>query len=80
MNTTLNHRIKARREHLDISQEQVAARLQTYGINVSRNWVSAVERGRNRVPDDWICALAAALQTDPNALLGWEDFQRMHRS
>ena len=82
MKNTVRHRIRARRESLKLSQEQVAIRLQTMGINVSRNWVSAIERGHNRIPVDWICALAAALETDPNGLLGWDvfEFRRVTRS
>ncbi|WP_374713761.1 helix-turn-helix domain-containing protein [Symbiobacterium terraclitae] len=75
MSTRVRDRIRARRIQLGLSQEQVAVRLQTMNINVSRNWVSAVERGTNRIPEDWICALAAALDTDPNGLLGWDEFE-----
>ena len=80
MSTMFSKRVRARRKQLELSQEQIAVRLQTMGINVSRTWVSAVERGKNRVPEDWICALAAALETDPNGLLGWDEFRRLIQS
>lgn len=48
---------------------------------VTRHWVSDLERGHTRMPDwDCICYVAAALQTDPNTLLGWDEFQKVIRS
>lgn len=81
MSTTVRERIRARRQQLGLSQEQLAARLQTLGLDVTRHWVSDLERGHTRMPDwDCICYVAAALQTDPNTLLGWDEFRSVLRS
>lgn len=81
MKTVLvRHRIRARRLQLKLTQAQVAARLQTYGVDVSDSWVSALESGKIRLQEERVCAIAAALETDPNGLFGWEEFQKVIRS
>lgn len=81
MRTRVRDRIRARRKQLGLSQEQVARKLQTLGLDVDRYWVSDLERGHTRMPDwDCICYLAEVLQTDPNTLLGWEEFRETIRS
>lgn len=64
--------LKDRREELELSQEELAARLQVDGINISRSGVSAWETGRNNPPleeETFRKALAHALRLSVHELL-----------
>lgn len=65
----LGHRIKKRREELNISQEALAKRL---GYK-SRSSINKIELGLNDVTQSRIVAIAKALDTTPAYLMGWED-------
>ena len=60
-------RIRARREELGISQEELAKRL---GYK-SRSSINKIEKGENDIPQSKIVAFAQALQTTPECLMGW---------
>ena len=55
--------VKRRREELGISQEQLAARLQLLGLEISQKVVSRIETGLRVVPDYEVRFLAQALDT-----------------
>ena len=61
-------RIRARREELGISQEELAKRM---GYR-SRSSINKIEKGENDIPQSKIVAFAKALRTTPEALMGWE--------
>lgn len=64
--------LRIRRDELDISQEELAARLQVDGIEISRSGLSAWETGRNNPPledDHFRRALAHALRLSVNEML-----------
>ena len=64
--------LKQRREELKLSQEDMAARLQLEGLNVSRSMVSHWENGRYNLPVDDASAmrvLAKVLQVTVSDLL-----------
>ena len=61
-------RIRARREELGISQEELAKRM---GYK-SRSSINKIEKGENDIPQSKIVAFAQALRTTPKALMGWE--------
>jgi len=56
--------IREWREHLDLSQEQVAHRL-----NTNKGQISKLETGKQRMNDDWLAALAHAYNLHPSRLL-----------
>lgn len=56
-------RIKQRREELGVSQEQLAARLQLLGLEISQKVVSRIETGLRVVPDYEVGFFARALDT-----------------
>ena len=60
-------RIRARREELGISQEELAKRM---GYK-SRSSINKIEKGENDIPQSKIVAFAQALRTTPEALMGW---------
>ena len=61
-------RIRARREELGISQEELAKRM---GYK-SRSSINKIEKGENDIPQSKIVSFAQALRTTPEALMGWE--------
>ena len=61
-------RIRARREELGISQEELARRM---GYK-SRSSTNKIEKGENDIPQSKTVAFAKALRTTPEALMGWE--------
>lgn len=65
----LYERIKARREELGLTQEELAHKL---GYK-SRSSINKVEKGENDIPQSKIAAFARALDTTPEYLMGWVD-------
>lgn len=64
----LSKRIKCRREELRMSQDELAKKL---GYR-SRSSINKIEKGENDVPQSKIMALAIALSTTPEHLMGWD--------
>ena len=62
-------RIRARREELNLSQEELAKRM---GYK-SRSSINKIEMGENDIPQSKVEAFARALNTTPAYLMGWED-------
>ena len=60
------------RKKLGISQESLAARLQTEGVNIERDSVSRIEIGTRFVADYELLVLCKLLDTTPGYLLGIE--------
>lgn len=65
----LYKRIRARREELKMSQEELAKKL---GYK-SRSSINKIELGENDLPQSKIMAFAKALGTTPSYLMGWQD-------
>jgi transcriptional regulator with XRE-family HTH domain len=63
----LGDAIIERRQWLDISQADLAERLE-----ISPTQLGKYESGRDRVPAIMLVRLASALGTTPHSLLGWE--------
>lgn len=63
-------RIKEARKRAKLSQEMLAARLQTEGVNVERDSVSRIEIGTRFVADYELLALCKILSVTPEYLLG----------
>ena len=65
---SLYENIRQRREELGLSQLELAQRM---GYT-SRSSISKIESGENDIPQSKIKAFAAALETTPSALMGWD--------
>lgn len=65
----LYKRIKRRREELGLTQEELATKM---GYK-SRSSINKIEMGENDIPQSKIVQFAAALDTTPAYLMGWED-------
>ena len=66
---TIGQRIKIRREELNMSQEELAVKL---GYK-SRSSINKIERDGRELRQNKIVAIAAALNTTPAYIMGWED-------
>ena len=64
--------IREKREHAQISQEQLAARLQLEGINLNQKAVSRIETGERVVADYELRVFAKVLSVSVHILLGIE--------
>ena len=58
-------RVRAARERLGISQEQLAAKIQLNGHSLTQKAISRIETGQRIVADYEISLLANALKVDP---------------
>ena len=65
-------RVKEARRALNLSQEELAARLQVEGVNIERDSVSRIEIGTRFVADYEILILCKILNVTPAYLLGLE--------
>ena len=65
-------RVRAARKDLGLSQENLAARLQTEGVNIERDSVSRIEIGTRFVADFELVILCKVLNVSANYLLGIE--------
>ena len=65
-------RVRAARKNLGLSQENLAARLQTEGVNIERDSVSRIEIGTRFVADFELAVLCKVLSVSANYLLGIE--------
>ena len=63
-------RIKEARKRLNLSQENLAAKLQTEGVNIERDSVSRIEIGTRFVADYELLILCKILNVTPEYLLG----------
>ncbi len=63
-------RVKEARKKMNLSQENLAARLQTEGVNIERDSVSRIEIGTRFVADYELLVLCKILNVTPEYLLG----------
>lgn len=63
-------KVKQARKAIGLSQEMLAARLQTEGVNIERDSVSRIEIGTRFVADYELLALCKILKVTPQYLLG----------
>ena len=57
-------RVRDARKKMKLSQDQLAARLQTEGLGVNQNSVSRIETGKRIVADFELLALSKVLSVD----------------
>lgn len=65
----IGHRIKARREQLQMTQEELAKKI---GYK-SKTTITKIENGTNDIVQSKVCDFAKALNTTPAYLMGWEE-------
>ena len=69
----IGHRIKARREQLQMTQEELAKKI---GYK-SKTTITKIENGTNDIVQSKVCDFAKALNTTPAYLMGWEDLEQL---
>ena len=69
-------RIRQTRERENLSQEQLAAKLQLAGLNITQKAVSRMETGKRVIADYELPYLADVLDVTIYYLLGMEEIQR----
>lgn len=63
-------RVKEARKKMNLSQENLAAKLQIEGVIIERDSISRIEIGTRFVADYELCALCKVLNVSPAYLLG----------
>ena len=69
MNSTIGERVKARREQLGLSQDELAKKL---GYK-SRSSINKIESDSRNLTQSKIKAIADALDTTPSYIMGWDE-------
>lgn len=69
----VNARIREARKRLQISQDELAAKMQTLGVNIDQQMVSKIEKNNRIVTDYELKCFSIALKVDLNYLL--QDFK-----
>ena len=67
-NITLGHNLRKLRKEKKITQEQMVARMQLLGINISRSIYSQIECGTYNIKVTELAALKTSLDVDYNTL------------
>lgn len=67
-NITLGHNLRKLRKEKKITQEQMVARMQLLGINISRSIYSQIECGTYNIKVTELAALKEILDVDYNTL------------
>ena len=65
-------RVREARKRLNLSQDDLAARLQVSGVVIERNSISRIESGARFVADYELLVLSQILNVTPTYLLGIE--------
>lgn len=65
----ISNKVKERRMELNMSQEELAARLQTMNVNVDQQIISKIEKNKRQVTDYEVACLCKCLNIEPNDLL-----------
>lgn len=68
-NITLGHNLRKLRKERKITQEQMVARMQLLGINISRSIYSQIECGTYNIKVTELAALKTILDVDYNTLI-----------
>lgn len=66
-------RVRESRKRMKLSQSDLAARLQVFGVVIERDSISRIEIGTRFVADYELLALSEILKVTPGFLLGIED-------
>ena len=65
----ISGRMRERRLQLGLSQEQLAARMQTMNVNMDQQMISKIEKNSRQVTDFELVCLCKCLEIAPNDML-----------
>lgn len=69
---TIGMRLREHRKKAGLSQEELSRRLGQMNTSARQTHISAIECGHNTPSLALLINMARVLETDPNALLGWD--------
>ncbi len=70
----ISSRVRELRNQKDLSQEQLAARMQTMNCNIDQQMISKIEKNKRQVTDFELACLCKCLEITPNEIL--RDFDK----
>lgn len=70
----ISSRVRELRNQKGLSQEQLAARMQTMNCNVDQQMISKIEKNNRQVTDFELACLCKCLEITPNEIL--KDFDK----
>ena len=65
----ISEKLKASRERAGLSQSQLAAKMQTFGINLDQQMISRIEKNLRQVTDYELAAFCDILGVEPADML-----------
>lgn len=65
----ISARVRELRIQKELSQEQLAARMQTLNCNIDQQMISKIEKNNRQVTDFELACLCKCLETTPNEIL-----------
>ena len=69
----ISEKVKERRIELNISQTELAAKMQVMNVNIDQQMISKIEKNKRQVTDYELACLCKCLSVQPNDLLS--DFE-----
>ncbi len=69
----ISEKVKERRIELNISQTELAAKMQVMNVNIDQQMISKIEKNKRQVTDYELACLCKCLNVQPNDLLS--DFE-----
>ena len=69
----ISEKVKERRIELNISQTELAAKMQVMNVNIDQQMISKIEKNKRQVTDYELACLCKCLNVQPNYLLS--DFE-----
>ena len=65
----IHHQLKMKRIEKSLTQQQLAAKMQTYNINIDQQAISKIEKNKRMVADYELATICAILKIDEKELL-----------
>lgn len=66
--------LKKQRQKCKLSQNDLAAKLQTMNVNIDQQMISKIEKNRRQVTDYELACICKCLSVTPNDLLDYSNF------
>ena len=71
----ISTKLKELRETQRLSQNELAAKLQTMNVNIDQQMISKIEKNNRQVTDYELACICKCLNTTPNDLLNFSEFE-----
>lgn len=71
----ISSRLKEYRQKRNLSQSDLAARLQTMNINIDQQMISKIEMNKRQVTDYELACICKCLSVTPNDILNFDEIK-----